>query len=159
MNANLGIVLRKAERDKILSQLPPQIKNWAGEEIVVGKSRYVFPSLDKVEFEIYPITKFILSRLPASEQGEELEYAWMTGVGLDEYRSWLVREEDFKKPNAFEVSLSGLLNILDFWAVMLAPEGERLGEVVVADVDNLLRMLRRCVRDLDVCEGFLAVKA
>ncbi len=83
----------------------------------------------------------------------------MTGVGLDEYRSWLVGEEDFKKPNAFEVSLSGLLNILDFWAVMLAPEGERLGEVVVADVDNLLRMLRRCVRDQDVCEGFLAVKA
>ncbi|WP_281203435.1 hypothetical protein [Ralstonia solanacearum] len=38
-------------------------------------------------------------------------------------------------------------------------DGERLGEVVVADVNNLLRMLRRCVHDLDVCEGFLAVKA
>lgn len=42
---------------------------------------------------------------------------------------------------------------------MLAPEGERLGDVVAVDVDNLMQILRRCVRDLNMCEGFLAVSS
>ncbi|MGA3984505.1 hypothetical protein ACI2VE_25530 [Ralstonia nicotianae] len=158
MNANFGIVLRKDDREKVLSRLLPQIKRWGEETVVVGKPRYVSPGLDEVEFEIYPVTKFIRSRLPASEQSAELEYVWMTGVGLDKYQSWAV-DMSSKDSSVFEMGFCQLLNSLNFWAVMFAPEGERLGEVVAVDVDNLVQILRRCIRDLNVCEGFLAVNS
>ncbi|MGA3979498.1 hypothetical protein ACI2UK_27060 [Ralstonia nicotianae] len=158
MNANFGIVLRKVDRERVLSQLPPQIRKWCEETVVVGKPRYVSPGLDEVEFEIYPVTKFIRSRLPASEQSAELEYVWMTGVGLDKYQSWAV-EMNSKNSSLFEIGFCQLLNSLNFWAVMLAPEGERIGDVVAVDVDNLVQILRRCVRDLNMCEGFLAANS
>ncbi|MCK4125839.1 hypothetical protein HFK83_26330 [Ralstonia pseudosolanacearum] len=158
MNANFGIVLRKDDREKVLSQLPPQTKKWGEETVVVGKPRYVSPDLDEVEFEIYPVTKFIRSRLPASEQGAELEYVWMTGGGLDKYQSWAV-DMNSKNSSVFEIGFCKLLSSLNFWVVIFAPEGERLGEVVAVDVDNLVQILRRCVRDLNMCEGFLAVSS
>lgn len=44
-----------------------------------------------------------------------------------------------------------------FWAVMLAPEGDRLEAFVDAGPDDLVAMLRKCLRDLTACDGFLAI--
>ncbi|WP_406806666.1 hypothetical protein [Burkholderia semiarida] len=156
MNANVGIVLRKRDRETVLLQLARQVRTWGEEVVEVGEKRYGFSGLDDIEFQIYPVTRFILGRMPAGEQVADLEYAWMTGAGLDRYVSW-VREHDEAAPlGVFEVSLVALLSKLHFWAVLCAPEGDRLATFVRVDALDMVKMLRRAVRDLTASEGFLA---
>ncbi|MHA6853513.1 hypothetical protein [Ralstonia pseudosolanacearum] len=157
MNANFGIVLRKSDRESFFLQLPPRVRTWGQEVFAVGEHRYIFPGLDGVEFEIYPVTKFIRSKLPVSEQPADLEYAWMTGHSLDKYQNWVMSDGDADQPNVFEKVFIELLSQLGFWAVMLAPEGDRLEAFVYAGPVDLVAMLRKCLRDLTACDGFLAI--
>lgn len=160
MNANFGIVLRKGDRESTLSQLAPRVRTWGGETVEEdGPRRYAFPGLEGVEFEIFPVTKFVRGRLPASEQASELEYVWMTGAGLDSYASWAQAHDEQAPGTSFETGLVSLLGRLKFWAVMFAPEGDRLGKFVNVSVNELTHMLRREVRDVAASEGFLAVGA
>ncbi|WP_232441737.1 hypothetical protein [Burkholderia ubonensis] len=123
----------------------------------VGDKRYGFQGLDDVEFQIYPVTGFILSRIPAHERAADLEYAWMTGAGLDKYLLWVKEHDEFAPPGVFENSLVELLKKLHFWAVLCAPEGDRLATFVRGSALDVVLMLRRAVRDLIASEGFLAV--
>ncbi|WP_231409392.1 hypothetical protein [Ralstonia solanacearum] len=157
MNANFGIVLRKSDRESNFLQLPLRVRTWGQEVFEVGERRYAFPGLDGVEFELYPVTKFIRSKLPISEQPADLDYAWMTGPGLDKYQAWVVSGDDEAHSNVFEPAFMALLSQLGFWAVMLAPEGDRLEAFVDAGPDDLVAMLRKCLRDLTACDGFLAI--
>ncbi|WP_080410833.1 hypothetical protein [Burkholderia ubonensis] len=157
MNANVGIILRKSDREAVLSQLARQVRYWGDEVVEVGDKRYGFQGLDDVEFQIYPVTGFILSRIPAHERAADLEYAWMTGAGLDKYLLWVKEHDEFAPPGVFENSLVELLNKLHFWAVLCAPEGDRLATFVRGSALDVVLMLRRAVRDLIASEGFLAV--
>lgn len=60
--------------------------------------------------------------------------------------------------HAFESRLTGILEQLHFWALMFAPEGERLGSFVVADVGQAMQELRRGAYDIALSGGFLAVR-
>ncbi|WGS45459.1 hypothetical protein LFL97_22250 [Burkholderia sp. JSH-S8] len=157
MNANVGIVLRKSDREAVLSQLARQVRTWGDEVVEVGDKQYGFPGLDDVEFQIYPVTDFILSRIPACERAADLEYAWMTGAGLDTYQLWVKEHDEVAPLGVFENSLVALLSRLHFWAVMCAPEGDRLATFVRVDALDAVLMLRRAARDLIASEGFLAV--
>ncbi|WP_080485722.1 MULTISPECIES: hypothetical protein [Burkholderia cepacia complex] len=157
MNANVGIVLRKSDREAVLSQLARQVRSWGDEVAEVGDKRYGFHGLDDVEFQIYPVTGFILSRIPARERAADLEYAWMTGAGLDKYLLWVKEHDEFAPLGVFENSLVEVLNKLHFWAVLCAPEGDRLATFVRGSALDVVLMLRRAVRDLIASEGFLAV--
>ncbi|MBN3817275.1 hypothetical protein G3N57_11915 [Paraburkholderia sp. Se-20369] len=157
MNANVGIVLRKSDREAVLSQLARQVRTWGDEVVEVGEKRYGFSGLDDVEFQIYPVTRFILSRIPVGERAADLEYAWMTGAGLDRYVSWASEHDEAAPLGVFEHSLVAMLSKLDFWAVLCAPEGDRLATFVRVGALDMVQMLRRTARDLIASEGFLAI--
>lgn len=160
MNANFGIVLRKQDRELAFSQLTPRIRTWGGETVDEDRPhRYVFAGLEGIEFEVFPVTKFIRELLPVSEQELDLEYVWMTGDGLDCYASWAKMHDEGASAASFETGLASLLGRLGFWAVVFAPEGERLGKLVKVSVDQLTHILRYEIRNLTASEGFLAVSA
>ena len=74
MNANLGIILRKSDRELALSPVPPRFKMWGGEAVEEERpQRFAALGLDGVEFELFPATKFIYGCLPTNEQTQELE--------------------------------------------------------------------------------------
>ncbi|MFV8631945.1 hypothetical protein ACNRDB_21070 [Ralstonia pseudosolanacearum] len=154
MNANFGIVLRKSDRESVLLQLSPRVRAWGQEVFEVGEHRYIFPGLDGVEFEIYPVTKFIRRKLPVSEQLADLEYAWMAGHGLDKYQTWAANLDDSDHSNVFEKVFVVLLSQLGFWAVMLAPEGDRLEAFFDAGPSDLVTIFRKCLHDKAACEVF-----
>lgn len=156
MNANLGIVFRKCDREKLLSPIPPRLRTWGNETIEEeGPLRFSAPGLDGVEFQTFPLTKFIRDQIPSSQQGQELEYAWMTGPHLDAYEIWAMANLEACEKHALEAALATLLENSSFWAVMFAPEGERLGVFGSADVRKAVRELRRGASDVVASEGFL----
>ncbi|MCA8256713.1 hypothetical protein LGM89_25895 [Burkholderia sp. AU31624] len=158
MNANLGIVLHKSERESTLRQLPPETRSWGDEVVEVdAPNRYAFPGLDGVEFHIYPVTDFIRSRLPASERSASLEYAWMTGAALSSYASWSQTHHDEAAFVPLELGFVTLLRQLCFWAVLFAPEGERVGEIAALSAEDTVRLLRHGVQSIAECPGFLAL--
>ncbi|WP_080404094.1 hypothetical protein [Burkholderia ubonensis] len=158
MNANLGIVLHKSERESTLRQLPPETRTWGDEVVEVDASnRYAFPGLDGVEFHIYPVTDFIRSQLPASERSARLEYAWMTGAALSSYASWSKTHHDEAAFVPLELGFVTLLRQLRFWAVLFAPEGERVGEVAALSAEDTVRLLRCGAQSIAECPGFLAL--
>ncbi|VWD30841.1 hypothetical protein [Burkholderia contaminans] len=157
VNANVGIVLRKSDREAVLSQLARQVRTWGDEVVEVDEEQYGFAGLDDVEFQIYPVTRFILSRLPADERPADLEYAWMTGAGLDRYLSWANEHDEAAPLGVFEGSLVAMLSQLHFWAVLCAPESDRLATFVRVGALDMVKMLRRTARDLIASEGFLAI--
>ncbi|BCL90025.1 hypothetical protein ACNRD9_22755 [Ralstonia pseudosolanacearum] len=160
MNANLGIVLHKTEREATLRQLPPETRIWAGEVVELdGPTRYAFQGIEGIEFRIYPLTTFMLSLLPASDRSADLEYAYMTGAALDDYESWCQNSHDEVTESPLERGLVALLLQLDFWAILFAPEWDRLGEFVALNPENAVRHLQHGVRNLWDCPGFLALKA
>jgi len=158
MNANFGIVLRGVDRRSVLSALGPRMRSW-GDEVIVeeGAERFSFLGLDEVEFQIYPVTKFIASRLPSSERTADLEYAWMAGPGLDKYQQWAIQESITAPYGSFESSLVALLSKLGFWAVMFAPESDRLTTFAAVTPGQMIQMLRGAVRDVISSNGFLAI--
>lgn len=157
MNANFGIVLRSVDRRTVLLPLAPNIRTWGDQIVEDDTDRYTFRGLDDVEFQVYPVTKFILSRLPASERTTGLEYAWMTGVGLDKYELWVKEGGTASQCSSFERGFVALLSKLRFWAVMFAPEGDRLAMFVTVGPDEMIGMLRGAVRDVTSSDGFLAI--
>src|ERR1700756_1648415 len=127
MNANLGIVIRKSDREKVLRALSPRLRTWGSETVEEeGSQRFSAVGLEGVEFQLFPVTKFIRDRLPSNEQANELEYAWMTGPVLDTYEAWAKANRDAFASHALETGLTVLFEQLPFWALMFAPEGERL---------------------------------
>jgi hypothetical protein len=160
MNASLGIVLRKSDREKVLSALPPRLRTW-GSEIVEeeGPQRFSAFGLDGVEFRVNAVTKFIRGRLPANERTPELEYAGMTGPALDAYEVWAKSNSAVGESHVFETGLTALLVQLSFWALMFAPENDRLGAFVTVDACGAVHELRRGARDVVASKGFLAMSA
>jgi hypothetical protein len=160
MNANLGIVFRKSDREKLLSAASPRLRTWGSETVEEdGPQRFVAVGLEDVEFQLFPVTKFVRGKLPLLEQEQELEYAWMTGPALDTYEAWAKGNRDSSESHAFEVRLVALLERSHFWALMFAPEGERLGSFVTVDASRAVRELRRGASDVATSGGFLAVSS
>ena len=159
MNANFGIVLQKVDRDRILLPAPPRLRTW-GDEVVRedAADRYAFEGLDEVEFVICPVTNFIRSRLPEDERAEGIEYAWMTGAGLEKYERWVAQSDTATPRGRFETAFATLLGRLRFWAVLLAPENDRLAKFSTVSSQEMLEMLRGAVRDLAASDGFLAIR-
>lgn len=158
MNVNFGIVLPRVDRQSVLSALGPRMRGW-GDAVVAeeGAERFAFPGLDEVEFRIYPVTKFIMSRLPHGERSADLEYVWMVGPGLEKYRQWVIRESIAAPYGSFEGALVTLLGRLRFWAVMFAPESDRLATFVAVTPGQMIGMLRGAVCDVISNNGFLAI--
>jgi hypothetical protein len=124
MNANLGIVFHKSDRETVLSAVPSRLRSWGAEVVEEeGPRRFSCRALDGVEFQLFPVTKFIRGRLPLNEQAHELEYAWMTGPALDAYKMWTKATHDVSETHALELGLVALLALLPFWALMFALRG------------------------------------
>jgi hypothetical protein len=159
VNANVGIVFRKCDREKILSAEPPRLRTW-GNEIVEeeGPQRFSAFGLEGVEFQLFPVTQFIRGRLPASARTQELEYAWMTGPALDAYEAW-AKANRTPGSHVFETGIAALLGQLSFWALLFAPESDRLGALVATDACGAIHELRRGVSDVAASAGFLAMSS
>ena len=138
----------------------PRRKTWGGEIVEEdGAQRFAVPGLENVEFELFPVTKFVSSQLPPAEQSQELEYAWMTGDALEAYERWSKVNASSPARSSLEVELGVLLTRLNFWALMFAPEGDRLRGIATVTAGDAVRMLRHGLSDVSECEGFLAVSS
>ena len=157
MNTNFGVVLRRSQVKRLFSPVEVVFRSWGGDKVEVGEKRYTFALLEKIEFELYRVTTFILDNLPPQMKDEELVYVWMTGPALDEYEEW-ARNIDL--PTSASHSLEkGLLELIQQAcgaAIMFAPEGDRLADFLNIQPRELIDLLRRNVKSLDESEGFLA---
>jgi len=157
MNANFGIILKKREREHLLSSLPRETRTWGEETVEVGEVQYAYAPLDDVAFQIYPVTPFILDRLPDSLKSEELEYAWISGSGLESYELLLQGEQTTPEQSCvFESGLTRLVGDLSGCAILFAPEGDRLGKFITCSSDEVISILRESIMHLTTSEGFLA---
>ncbi|MBA1362078.1 hypothetical protein [Burkholderia gladioli] len=158
MNAKFGLVILKVDRMRFLKMLPPKTVRW-GDEIyeVDSPSRYVSPIVMGVEFGVHPVTKFILNRLPEIIRSEELEFVSIDGPLIDKYQRWC--SDGAEGVENFEIEFIDFLSRVNFWAVMFAPEGERLEDVVYLNFDELIPLLRKNVGDIPMSDGFLAIKS
>lgn len=158
MNANMGIVMSAVDKERVLALVAPRLRTWGGEVVEEsGPRRFTASDLDGVEFELFAVTKFIRDRLPVGEQTKELVYAWMTGPTLDQYEEWAKASDDAAERHPFEVALLSLLGRLESWAVMFAPEGDRVGEFISVGPHDFVRMLRGSARDVTSGDGFVAI--
>ncbi|WP_186048835.1 hypothetical protein [Burkholderia gladioli] len=158
MNAKFGLVILKVDRMRFFKMLPPETVQW-GDEIVEidSPSRYVSSIVMGIEFGVHPVTRFILNRLPEGARCEELEFVSIDGPLLDEYQKWCLVGAEGR--DGFEIEFIDFLSRIDFWAVMFAPEGERLEDVVYLGCDELIPLFRKNFGDISMSDGFLAIKA
>lgn len=156
MNANFGLILKKADRMRLLSAVV-DTRTWGDEIVETGVVKYKYSGLEDVFFQIYPLTDFVLNKLPETIRNESLEYAWMDGRALDTYEKWLVDDEIAGKSSDFEEGIKSLFQKTSFCAVMFAAEGERLQQFSHVDESEFISLLRASVRDIFSSNGFLAV--
>lgn len=160
MNVNIGIIFRKSDREKVLLSIPQRRRTWGVETFdEEGPRHFYAQSLAGVEFQIFPVTDFIRNSLPANEKSQELEYAWMVGPALDDYEVWAQSNREFPDLHTFEFGMVALLEKASFWALMFAPEGERLSSYLTADVHEAVMQLRYGASDVSSSEGFLAISS
>lgn len=159
MDVNLGIYLRKSDREAVLTPLPPRMRSWGDEMFEEeGPQRFSALELEGAEFEIYSSDGPVLDDFPADELGHELEYAYMTGCALDAYEQWAQENVSSPDLSEFEQGLAALLHRLQFWALVFAPESDRLEETVTVDVKEVIQKMRRGAEKVWDCDGFLAFK-
>jgi hypothetical protein len=84
MNAKIGLVMAKSTANLLLSS-SHQEATWGSERNAVGNKKYVFPALDRIEFQYYPVTQFIKDNLPDGMKKDDLVYVSMAGCGLETY--------------------------------------------------------------------------
>lgn len=158
MNANFGLILRKSMMELLLLPSEPIVRSWGNELVEPGQRKYTFPLLEKIEYELYPLTSFIKNHLPTMVAIEEFEYAWMSGKALDEYEEWLLNNDvTTQEKHPFETGLFELIRQAGEAAIMFAPEGERLGEFVNVDSLCAIDLLRSSVTNIAESNGFLAI--
>lgn len=156
MNANFGIVICKESADALLSRAESKVVSW-GESFSDEASEYENASLPKIRFQLFPMTEFVMSKLPSAFSACELVYAWMTGSGLDSYEDWVCSvEEDPLELHPFEAGLMALVEKAKIAAIMFAPEGERLDSFLPVDIQDIPSLLRRNIQDINGSSGFLA---
>jgi hypothetical protein len=157
MNANFGVIIRKSDVDRLLFALPRETKSWGDEVFEVGDVQYGFAPLLGIKLQIYPVTDFVRSHISSSLSNEDIQYVWFTGDTLDEYESWLLAHGIQASENhPFEVGLLNLIDQAGECSIMLAPEGERLGEFIALDKSRLIDLVRDNVSNLGEAKGFLA---
>jgi hypothetical protein len=157
MNASFGLILRKTTIESLLLPVAPIIRSWGDEEVEVGEKIYNFPLLENIEFQLYPVTPFVKDHLSGQLSVAELEYAWIAGKALDEYEKWIWNNDAAtQERHPFEVGCLELIRQADGGAIMLAPEGDRLGEFVSVEPSAAIALLRASVKNLDESKGFLA---
>lgn len=156
MNANFGLILKKADRMRLLSAVV-ETRAWGDEIVETGVVKYKYSGLEDVFFQIYPLTDFVLNKLPETIRNESLEYIWMDGFALDAYEKWLAGGEITGQLSDFEEGIKALLQKTSFCAVMFAAEGERLQQFAYMDESEFISLLRKSVRDIFSSNGFLAV--
>ncbi|WP_423394988.1 hypothetical protein [Burkholderia sp. LMG 21824] len=81
----------------------------------------------------------------------------MTGAALRSYASWSKTPHDEAEFVPLELGFVTLLRQFSFWAVLFAPEGERVGEVAALGTEDTVRLLRCGVQSMAECPGFLAL--
>lgn len=157
MNANFGIILKKREREIFTEPLPRHTRSWGEETVFVGDPQYGSPIIKEVLFQIYPLTKFILDHLDGEFRKEDLEYAWMAGIGLDSYELY-VNSDDFNSGvlSEFERGFKGFVDQLSKCYVLFAPESDRLSNFISVTSDDIISVLRSNLRNMHCSNGFLA---
>jgi len=171
MNALLGMVLRRADRERLLVPLPRETRIWGDEIFEVGDVKYQYSGLPRITFNISMLTAFVSNLLPETWVSEEMEFARISGDCLKEYADcqWRVRfrmddpfvfqyENELAQKNAlvFEEGLGDLIEKLPICAIFLSSD-DKLGDVVQIDTVNAISLLREGMMNLTDIEGFVAV--
>ena len=171
MNALLGIILRKADRERLLVPQPRETRTWGGEIFEVGNVEYQYSGLPGITFGLSPLTEFVSSLMPETWISEEMEFARLSGDDLDEYDQyqWRIRfrmgdpdifqfENELAERNAlaFEAGFDHLIGKLSLCAIFLSINDE-LGDVIKIDHAGIVPLLRGSMRWLANTDGFVAV--
>ena len=142
MIADLGIVLPRQVRIRILSELPRETKNWGEETFVVGDLYHYYPKFENVMLQVFPLGKFIARLLPSTWHDLDLEYVGIGGVGKTEYVDWVDFESNPEIEHKFERGLKSLLSDAGNCALILVPDDEvveKIGSVTPRAVSQILR--------------------
>ena len=162
MNANFGIIVLKADREKHFLPLKKESRTWGNDVVEVGEQEYACSLLDGVHSRLYPITPFIRQKLQPELASGDAEYVFMQGAAIDNYATWLSEQDEYSdegEKHPFEKGLLALLKSLNAWAVLFAPSGDRLEGNLSVGPDELVDVLRVNVKSIDSSNGFLAINS
>lgn len=167
MNAWLGIYVRRSERDAAFPIHTTGLRS-LGNGIFEEQrpQNFAAPGLRDVRFNFGPVKEHLRKYLPQTER--DLEYGGISGPVFNSYDHWVWMADVYDDDDAedvvadaimqlsrFETEMAAVLNQLDFWALMLIPDSERLETFGAMDANAALKLLRRSVANWATCEGFL----
>lgn len=167
MNAWLGIYVRRSERDAVFPVHTTGLRSLGNGIFEEARPRnFAALGLRDVRFNFGPVKEHLRKYLPQTEF--DLEYGAISGPVFDSYDHWVWMADVYTDDDAedvvadaimqlsrFETEMAAVLNQLDFWALMLIPDSERLETFGAVDANAALKLLRRSVADWATCEGFL----
>lgn len=167
MNAWLGIYVRRSERDAVFPVHTTGLRSLGNGVFEEERPRnFAALGLKDVRFNFGPVSEHLRKYLPQSEL--DLEYGAIFGPVFDSYDHWVWMADVYTDDDAedavadavaqlrrFETEMAAVLNQLDFWALMLIPDSERLETFGAVDANAALKLLRRSVANWATCEGFL----
>ena len=167
MNAWMGLYVRKSERDVVFPVHTTGLRSLGNGIFEAERPRnFAAPGLRDVRFNFGPVKENLRKYLPQTEL--DLEYGAISGPVFDAYDRWVWMADVYSDDDAedvvtdaiaqlsrFETEMAALLNQLNFWALMLIPDSERLETFGAMDAGAALKLLRRSVANWATCEGFL----
>lgn len=157
MIADLGIILPRQVRIRILSELPRETRSWGDENFIVGDIYHCYPNLENVLLQVFKLGKFIARLLPPAWHNLDLEYVGIGGVGKSDYLNWLDFECGPEIEHIFEKGLESLLSDAGSCAFVLVPDDETVEEVGSVSASALPKILRRHLQNDCRSPGFFAI--
>lgn len=157
MIADLGIVVPRSVRTKLLSELPRETRTWGEETFVVGELYHCYPGLESVKLQVFPLGKFIARFLPNSWGDLDLEYVGLGGAGKSDYLKWVDFDRGPEVEHVFEQGLKSLLKEAGTCALTLVPDDEALEMIGTTDLNSLPQILRAHLLNAGRSPGFVAL--
>lgn len=162
MDAFLALIVRKESIEATFIPLPRETRQWGNEVLELeGEQEYTCESLADVRWRISPVTAFLQGKVSPLFTTGQATFVEMYGDGVDAYAAWLTQAEKEAiadgAPHPFEQGLARLLESLHPWALLFAPESDRLDAYLTVDAAGAISLLRHHIRFQEMSDGFLAL--
>lgn len=162
MDASLALIVRKESIEATFIPLPRETRQWGNEVLELeGEQEYTCESLADVRWRISPVTAFLQGKVsPLFATGQAM-FVETYGDGVDAYAVWLMQTEEEALAEGtlhpFEQGLARLLESVHLWALLFAPESDRLDAYLTGDAAGVISLLRHHIRFQEMSDGFLAL--
>jgi hypothetical protein len=144
--------------DANFSKIPRETRSFGDDVVEVGNQAYGSAHLPGAQFTLYDVAaqSFYRKYLPVEIRNQDLIFASLRGVATDTYISWCEQMADDSESHPYEKGLIALLRSLPPCTIMLSSINDNMDEIVAADGNGMIQLLRKNLRSLCDARGFFA---